>query len=126
MPGVLLLKIFGHLCITLGVDKALSSPQISHPLDGNSTEQMLTTAVLRIRIAPVNITCPEPIFSLGGVLFTPITFPPTPTATTSVPITVASFAPPGVAIKGRVVQVVNLKKRWINPNSLQFDGFSLY
>ena len=114
MPGVLLFKTFGHLCITLAADEALSSPQIGHPFDGNAIEQTLTNAVLRLRKAPVNITCPEPVFTFGGDLFPPITFPPTPTATTSVPITVASFAPPGEAIKGRVVRVVTLKKRWIN------------
>ena len=55
MPGVLLLKTFGHLCITIGADKALSSSQIGHPLDGNATEQTLITAILRLKEAVLHI-----------------------------------------------------------------------
>ena len=48
----------------------------------------------------------------------------THSATSSVPFTVASFAPPGVAVKGRVVRVVTLKKRLVNQSTLVM-GFSL-
>ena len=56
MPGVLPLKIFGHLCIALGADKALSSPEIGYPLDGNASENTLTAAVVRLKVPPIQIT----------------------------------------------------------------------
>ena len=56
MPGVLLLQIFGHLCIALGADKALSSPEIGYSLNGNASENLLIAAVVRLKEPPVQIT----------------------------------------------------------------------